>query len=253
MRVHVALLPSLVLHYGLPGDSELPAGAPSLRVCVVVDVIRASTSLITLVERGAAPIYIASDVASARAAAAERDGMVLAGEEAGLAPAGFHYGNSPVELSRAPVAGKPVIFVTTNGTAAIRAVEGAAAVLVGALRNGTAVCHQAWQLARQDEGDVTIVCAGREQAFGLDDAYCAGFLVDRLLERGPSELTDGAKAALRLYRTEPDALALFRSSAAGQNVMRIGLAHDLEYCAQPDASSVVPRLGRELYLLERSS
>ena len=252
MRVHVAFLPSLVLQYGLPVDSEPPASGPDRlrrQVCMVVDVIRASTSLVTLVERGATPIYIASDVASARAAAASRDGVVLAGEEDGLAPAGFNYGNSPVELSGARVAGRPVIFVTTNGTAAIRAVEGAAAVLVGALRNGTAVCREAWQTARQRDADVTIVCAGREKAFGMDDAYCAGYLVDRLLELGPAELTDGTQTALRLYRAEPDARALFQSSAAGQNVIRLGLAHDVEYCAQRDTSSAVPRLGREIFLL----
>lgn len=252
MRVHVAFLPSLVLHYGLPVDSERASadlGRLSRQVCVVVDVIRASTSLVSLAERGATPIYIASDVSSARAAAAGRDEVVLAGEEGGLAPAGFDYGNSPVELSRAEVARRPVVFVTTNGTAAIRAVERAAAILIGALRNGTAVCGEAWQMARQRDADIAIVCAGREQAFGIDDAYCAGFLVNRLLELGPAELTDGANAALRLYRAEPDALALFQSSAAGQNVIRLGLGHDVEYCAQRDASTVVPRLGRELFML----
>lgn len=245
MRLHVAFLPSLML----PGRSSGAQG----QVCVVVDVIRASTTLITIVERGAARIFIAGDVASARQAAASLDGVIRAGEEDGLAPSGFNFGNSPVELARAPLAGRQVIFVTTNGTAAIRAVRDAGAVLVGALRNGAAACREAWETVTARGGDLTIVCAGREQAFGIDDAYCAGYLVHGLLQRGSPEMTDAATAALRLYRAEPDTLALFTQSAAGQNVRRLGLGGDVAFCAQRDVSQVVPRLGRELFLLEELS
>ncbi len=245
MRLHVAFLPSLVL----PGRLSGAQG----QVCVVVDVIRASTTLITIVERGAARVFIAGDVAAARQAAASLDGVVRAGEEDGLAPSGFDFGNSPVELARAPLAGRQVVFVTTNGTAAIRAVKEADAVLVGALRNGAAACRDAWETATARSADLTIVCAGREQAFGIDDAYCAGSLVNGLLQRGSPELTDAATAALRLYRSEPDTLAMFTQSAAGRNVQRLGLGGDVAFCAQRDVSQVVPRLGRELFLLEELS
>lgn len=236
MRLHVAFLPSLVL--------------PGPQVCVVVDVIRASTTLVTLVERRAAQVLIASDVAAARRMASRLEGAVLAGEEEGLPPQGFDYGNSPVDLSRADLAGRPVIFVTTNGTAAVRAVERDGPVLVGALRNGTAVSREAWETAGDRQADLTIVCAGRENAFGIDDAFCAGYLVDRVMQFGAVELTDGAMAGLRLYRSEPDALELFRLSAAGRNVIRLGLADDVTYCAERDVSTAVPRLGRELRILE---
>lgn len=236
MRLHVAFLPSLIL--------------PGPQVCAVIDVIRASTTLITLVERGAGPVWIAGDVAVARRAAHGRDEVVLAGEAEGLAPAGFHYGNSPVELSQVQLAGKPVIFVTTNGTTAIKAVERAEAVLVGALRNATAVCRQGWDTAKRLSADLTVVCAGRENNFGIDDAYCAGYLVDRFVQMGPVDLTDGAQAALRLYQSESDVLRLFELSAAGQNVIRLGLGADLAYCAQRDVSTVVPRLGGEIQMLE---
>src|SRR2546428_7006093 len=139
MRLHVAFLPSLI-PTGRPGSERR-------QVCLLVDVIRASSSLVTIVERGASRILIAGDVESARQAAAFWDDVVLAGEEEGLAPAAFHYGNSPVELARAPLRGRPVVFVTTNGTAAIRAVEDADAVLVAAMRNGAAACREAWQEA----------------------------------------------------------------------------------------------------------
>jgi 2-phosphosulfolactate phosphatase len=215
---------------------------------VVVDVIRASTTLVTLLDRGAGEVLIAGHVEAARQYAARHPGTVLAGEELGLAPRGFHYGNSPVELSHAEVGGKTVVFVTTNGTAAIHAVDSRGPVLVGALRNAAAVTREAARIARSIDAGITIVCAGREGAFGIDDAYTAGCLVD-LLQPGDGEMTDGALAALRLFRSEPDAAALFRLSAAGRNVVGLGLADDVTYCAQRDLSTAVPTLGRELRLL----
>jgi 2-phosphosulfolactate phosphatase len=250
MRLDVAFVPTLRTPSHDPASSaQHRHPARNRPLCIVVDVIRASTSLVTLVERGASRVFIAGDIDSARAAA-PRTGAVLAGELEGLAPPGFTYGNSPVELSRASVDGQPVVFVTTNGTAAIRAVTDAPTVLIGALRNGAAVCREAWQEATAHGHDITIVCAGRERAFAIDDAYCAGFLIERFLESGSGDLTDAAMAAVALFRSEPDAQVVFTRSAAGRNVIRLGLAADLTYCAQRDASSVVPRLGRELFLLE---
>lgn len=236
MRLHVAFLPHLVW--------------PGRQVSIVIDVIRASTSLITLVDRGASRILIASNVPTARALAAQYDGAVLAGEEEGVAPPGFEYGNSPVELSRATVTDRPVLFVTTNGTAAIRAAEENGPVLVGALRNSAAVTSEAREMMAEEQSDLTIVCAGREGAFGIDDAYTAGCLASRLMDHHRWTLTDSTEAALRLFRSEPDPLALFRVSAAGQNVIRLGLAPDVEYCAEIDRSRSVPRLGRELAIVE---
>src|SRR5207249_10966228 len=164
MRLHVAFLPSLMA----PGQSVWGQG----QICLVVDVIRASTSLVTIVERGASPILIAGDVGAARQAAVSGSDVILAGEEEGLAPAGFDYGNSPVELARAPPRGRPVMFVPTNGTAAIRAVKDADTVLVAAMRNGAAVCRAAWRGATGRGGELPAGCAGRGGGLTADDAYC---------------------------------------------------------------------------------
>src|SRR5256712_6848217 len=208
MRLHVAFLPSLAA----TGRS----GFERSQVCLVVDVIRASSSLVTIVERGASRILIGGDVESARKAAVSWNDVVLAGEEEGLAPAGFDYGNSPVELARAPLRGRPVVFVTTNGTAAIRAVKDADAVLVAAMRNGAAVCREAWQESTARGDDLAVVCAGREGAFSVDDAYCAGYLADVLLTYGSADLTDRAIPALRFYHTEPHAPAVFSPSGCAR-------------------------------------
>jgi 2-phosphosulfolactate phosphatase len=245
MRLHVAFHPTL-----LATGSQPPVPATRPQVCVVVDVIRASTTMVTFVERGASRIYIASGIAAARNWGRTVDGAVMAGEEDAVAPPGFDYGNSPVEASEAKVDGRPVVFATTNGTAAIRAVYHLGPVLVGALRNARAVAGEAVAAARERGCDLTIVCAGREGGFGLDDAYCAGALVERVLQVERMELTDAADAALRLRRSSPDALELFKQTAAGQNVIRLGLGPDVDFCAQTDVSPAVPRLGRELEMLE---
>lgn len=245
MRLHVAFHPTL-----LATGAQPPVPPERPQACVVGDVLRASTTLVTFVERGAARIYIASSVQAARTGAAGVHGAVMAGELDGVAPPGFHYGNSPVEASRAEIAGRPVVFVTTNGTVAIEAVHALGPVLVGALRNASAVVEEAVGAARERGCDLTIVCAGREGAFGLDDAYCAGVLAERIMRLEAVALTDAAAAALRLCRSAPDALDLFRRTAAGQNVIRLGLGPDVDYCAEVDVSRAVPRLGRELWMLD---
>src|SRR2546426_2744157 len=112
------------------------------------------------------------------------------------------------------------------------------------------VCREAWHESTARGDDLAVVCAGREGGFAIDDAYCAGYLVDTLLQYGSPELTDASIAALRLYRSEPDTLAVFSQSAAGRNVVRLRLADDVAFCAQRDVSDLVPAFGKELYLLE---
>ncbi len=235
-RVDVAFLPA--------------AFGRSSEVAIIVDLIRASTSLVTMVERGCRPIHLAASIEDARRAAAAHPGFLLVGEEGGLAPSGFHYGNSPVELAAAPLGGKGAVMVTTNGAPAIHAAAGAHVVLVGCLRNATAAAREAWEAAG-DGGEIAIICAGRAGntgGFGLDDAYCAGLFVERLARMGPTEFTDTAEAARLLARAAPEPLTVLGRSTAARAVAALGLEEDVSFCAATDVSSVVPRLGRELLL-----
>lgn len=232
MRLDVAFLPEEV-------------GTLRGRVAVVVDVLRATTSLLTILERGCAEVLIAPTVEAARRFAHAHPDLLLAGEERGRAPAGFDFGNSPVAFARAELEGRRMVFSTTNGTRAIRLVQEASTVLLGCLRNCSAVARRGLAAAGGEE-EVCVVCAGREGRFSLDDAYTAGALVDALLaEAGgnPLVLTDAALAAQALHRSTADAAALFRRTRAGRNVMEIGLSEDLDYCAQRDTSALVPEVG----------
>jgi 2-phosphosulfolactate phosphatase len=237
-------------------------------VAVVVDVIRASTSLVTLVERQASPIYVAQTVEAAHRAVAARPHPpageptagtgrrpLLIGEEYGLPPEGFDYGNSPALLATAAVAGRAVIFATTNGAPAFYAAAGAGTVLAGCLRNAAAVAEAAWERAG-DDGAVTVVCAGRSGSagtFGADDLYAAGVIVERIRRLDAVTLLDGAEAALLLHAAEPDALRFFRRTAGGRHVAGLGLEADLLFCADVDRSRAVPRLGEDLFLLKEPS
>ncbi len=239
MELHVAFLPE---------ESE----ASRRRVLVVVDVLRATTSLLVLIERGCAGVIVAPTVEAARRFGRAHPAALTAGEEGGRAPQGFDFGNSPAAFARADVAGREVVLATTNGTRAMHAARGAAVTLAGCLRNRAAVAREAAEAAESGHG-LTVVCAGREGRFSLDDAYTAGAIVDAILAepaRGREcDPTDAARAAQALYHAFPEADALFRTTRAGQNVIRIGLEEDLRYCAERDRSTVVPRVGDRLRLL----
>ncbi len=239
-RLRVALAPDLI-------DPD-PAG-----VCAVVDVIRASTTLIELAGAGDPEVWLAADHASAGAAAARLGpGTLLGGEEGGLRPEGYDFGNSPREVADGAYAGRRVVFVTTNGTNALRRWSTARRTFVGALRNRDAVAQRLVETAAAG-GSLTVVCAGKEGALALDDVYAAGAVVSRILELRPeTELDETATVALRVTQSQPDAEAALAESQSAQALVGVGLWDDVPYCAELDVSPAVPELGGEgrLRLLE---
>ena len=223
---------------------------------VIIDVLRASTSLVVLIERGCREVLIAPTLDAARRYHEAHPDVLTAGEQGGRAPTGFDFGNSPVAFMRADLAGRRVVFATTNGTRAMHAARDSSRILVGCLRNRSAVAREAVRDAAGLGLDISLICAGREGRFSLDDAYTAGALVDAILSdpqgRDGVSLTDAALAARALYHGFPDTEALYRKTRAGQNVLDIGLEEDLRFSAEKDRSSVVPRIGDRVRLLEPS-
>jgi 2-phosphosulfolactate phosphatase len=217
---------------------------------IVLDVIRASTSIITLFDRGAASIGLAESVDSARAAAKQITGSLLCGEVGGLPPYGFDYGNSPTEFAQVDFSGKHVVMATTNGTAAVRACRSASELLVGALINANAVVRESFDLLRSLRG-VMLVCAGRQGRFVLDDAVAAGYLCHVLLSEAKVRdfrvvQSNSASAAFRLYHSYPNLLAGLNESESAHALQPLRLSADVSYCAKASISKRVPRLGTEL-------
>lgn len=196
-------------------------------ICIVIDVLRASSSIVTLLERGCERVVVATNIAAARKLHERLPDHLLCGEAGGLPPDGFDYGNSPVEFSRLDLTGKSVILATTNGTRALTDVaDEASAVLVGCFLNRRAVAQAAVHLAGEMGVDVAVVCAGDAGSSG-EDLAAARAIVDAVR----------ASAAL-----EFDAGREVLESRHAEELRAIGLGDDVEYCAQIDVSDVVPML-----------
>lgn len=233
MRVDVALVPAAARRW---------RGV----VAILVDELRASSTIVTLLERGARAVVPAASVAEARRLAAG-NGHLLAGERDVVRPPGFDFGNSPTEIDGRDLRGHDVVLSTRNGTAVLRALRGDPAVVIGCLLNASASGRLALALARERGTSIGIVCAGRRGAFAIDDALTAGFLVDRLVATVGSaiELTESAVAARQLWQTTPDIGAAFRGSMSGQLLARHDLTADVAFCLAADSSTVVPVLVRD--------
>jgi 2-phosphosulfolactate phosphatase len=226
MRVHVALSPS-----------EFADAPVSGRAVLAVDVLRATSAAVAACEAGCRRVVPVPDEAAAEALRGT-DGVVLAGERGGHAIPGFDLGNSPDEFTRARVEGRTVVLTTTNGTAAMmRAASGAAAALV-ALTNVSAAA--AW--ARNQRRDVTVLCAGDNGAFSLEDAVCAGLFVLRLGDAEPgAELSGGAVAARALGLHYAGHLRrLATDSPWARRLAHQAREVDLAACLRQDVSTVVP-------------
>jgi 2-phosphosulfolactate phosphatase len=200
----------------------------------VVDVLRATSSIVQALDGGYRRVLCCAEIEEARALREEIEDSVLAGERwAGPIP-GFDLGNSPRDFLE-PRA-ETLILTTTNGTRAI--VTSAAncdEVLVGSLLNLDVVAK-----AAQERGeDVEIVCAGADGRFTLDDAYCAGRIVALL----GGELTDAAEAAVRIARSFGSAEEGLRAS---RNPHEFVVENDLVWCARENVSDVVPRFASML-------
>ena len=231
----------------------LPGEAASLegRVAVVIDVLRASSTIVTLFDRGAASIGLAASVEEARSEPKQVLGpRVLCGEVGGLPPYGFDYGNSPTEFAQLDFSGKHVVMATTNGTAAVRACARASAVLVGCLLNANAVIRECLNLLGDLQG-LALVCAGRQGQFVLDDAVAAGYLCHIFLNETkirdlPVSRSNSAIAAYRLFHSYSNLTSALNESASGQALQPLRLGADVTYCAQTSVTRRVPRLGTTL-------
>ena len=215
MRVHVAFTPS---------------EAATAELGIVVDVVRATSSIAQALASGYRRVLCCAEVEQARVLRASLEDAVVGGERDAVRIEGFDLGASPRELLE-PRA-ETLVLSTTNGTRAIlAAAERCDEVVLGSLLNLDAVAR-----AARATGDVAILCAGFKGAFAFDDAYCAG----RIVAAVDGERTDAAKAAALLAQAYPRALDGLNARTYGPP----GLEADIEWCARESVLDVVPRLAR---------
>jgi len=220
VRVHVAFTPDEA--------GAAPTG-------VVIDVIRATTTMCQALASGYERVFCTAEVEEAHALREELGDGVLGGERNAVRIPGFDLGNSPREYVEPK--GKTLILSTTNGTrAVVSAAMRCERVLVASLLNLAAVV----EAARVANEDAIVVCAGVQGTLALDDGYVAGRIVDLL----GWERSDAAEAAARLTSTWSGADEAFRASKSGRNLLEKApeLEEDLAFCARESVLDVVPRL-----------
>jgi 2-phosphosulfolactate phosphatase len=202
---------------------------------IVIDVIRATSTICQALAAGYERVFCAAEVDEARALRESLGEGVLGGERHAVTIPGFDLGNSPREYLEP--AASTLVLSTTNGTrAVVAAARRCTRVYVASLLNLAAVVAA----AREHGDDVLVVCAGVQRALALDDAFVAGRIVELLRW----ERTDAAEAAARLVTTWGGPEEALRASRSGRNLMENAphLEDDIPFCAQESVLEVVPQL-----------
>jgi len=233
-RIDVFLLPSLL------GDTDLSGG-----VAVVIDVLRATTTITHAIAHQADCVVPLLTIDQAKEQGGRDPSALLGGERGGQKIDGFDLGNSPAEYPQDVVRGKKIFFTTTNGTKAMQACRGAEQIVVAAFVNLTAVCNQ---LAEHPH--VYVVCAGTEGEITREDVLLAGAIVDHLTADTPEPImiNDQAQIAADAWQEAKTGLTAttladrLKQSRGGRNVLRLGQENDIDLAATLDQFDVVPQL-----------
>ncbi len=228
---------------------------------MVIDVIRASTTIATAVANGAAGVFPVESVERARERASSLgERTLLGGERGGVRIEGFDLGNSPRDYTPERVAGRQIVFTTTNGTAALAACHEAAVAMIGCLVNRSAVAVAARAAAGEHQAAIHLVCAGVERQVAEEDLLGAGAILDAAADRFPHDVfDDAAVAALKNFRdarrkqqgtASSEALtAALANTPGGRRIVALGMQADLAVVAALDSLSTIPILTPQKDLL----
>jgi 2-phosphosulfolactate phosphatase len=232
-EVAVHLAPALVAPERLSGAAA-----------VVIDVLRATTTIVHALAVGCCAVRPCAEVDEARALADSLPAgkVLLGGERDGRPLPGFDLGNSPGEYTPAVCRGTTLVLTTTNGTRALLHARHAGRTLIAAFVNYSAVCEQ----LRAEARPVHVLCAGNGGQVALEDALLAGALVDFLCDGGDVRLNDGARLAWDCFenhgRVLEGALAL---AEGGAHLIALGYDDDVRAAARVDALALVPEVRRD--------
>jgi len=213
MRVECVFIPSELKPRHIQG-----------RVVVVLDVLRATTTIAAALQAGVQEIFIYPDIESVRQAKKQMRGALACGEQHCLKPEGFDLGNSPGDFGEQHI-GKDLLMSTTNGTKAILAARGAERIFTAAIVNARAVAEKLRGVGK----DVTLLCAGTNGELAMEDVLGAGMVSLFLAD---AEQSDSALMAQQLFLcSRDDLLRKLRATAGGQNIIRANLAKDIDFAA----------------------
>lgn len=224
-KIDVVLSPALLDYYDLVE-----------KVVVVIDIFRASSSIVYGLENGALEIIPVGTLEECFTYS--RKDYLLAAERDGKVMEGFDFGNSPFSYTREKVEGKRIVLTTTNGTQAIELARGADKVLIGAFFNLDSICRKIIDLDK----DVILLCSGWKNKFNMEDTLFAGAVVKGL--NGSFEFAgDSAIAAQDLYEVYEDNMQiLIKKSSHSKRLVHLGIEKDALFCLERNTCFVVPEL-----------
>ena len=203
------------------------------KVCVVIDVLRASTTIVVALANGCPEIIPVETPQEARDIADKRR-CLLGGERNGLRIKGFDFGNSPLEYVSDRISGRPIAFTTTNGTRASRACASSRLLVLASFVNSGRIIR----LLEHLDSDTLIVCAGTRGEPSMEDTVCGGMLLDGLRATGTPEVEE----AVSLWKTHKDDLAgmMKNVSRHGRSLVELGFEEDIDFAAGVDTFNIIP-------------
>ncbi len=209
------------------------------KLCVVVDVLRATTTIAAALFAGCPAVIPAETPEEAKEIARSR-GCLLGGERESVRIEGFDFGNSPLEYTPERIGGRPIAFTTTNGTRAMRACRDGEKLVTASFVNRDAVVR----FLEESQADILIVCAGTRGEPSIEDTACAGMLIDSLVES--SALSNEAQEAAELWNRRQDDLAAMMKEEGphGRRLVELGFERDVDFAASLNKCDVLPvRIG----------
>ena len=207
-------------------------------ICVVIDVLRATTAICAGIENGIEKIIPVASVEEAREY--QSKGYIAAAERNGEVVEGFSFGNSPYAFMNPELKGKSVVLSTTNGTQAIVKAMAIPTVVIGSLSNLDVICH--WLI--EQHKNVLLLGSGWKEKLNLEDTICAGAIADQLIEsRLFRAEEDSTIAAKFIYRSARENMFSFlRASSHRRRLRRLNLNEDVKYCLRPNTLTTIPIL-----------
>jgi len=214
-------------------------------VIVIIDALRCCSTIVTALANGATCIIPIETIPEAQRLRKRYPEFVIAGERKGLKPKGFTLGNSPLEFSYEVVKGRAIILTTTSGTKAISSSKKGKWVLVGAFLNAKAIAEVSLKIAEKEGTEISLVLAGKEGQFSLEDFLCAGAIAEDFpAER--VELDDAVRAALLSFKGARHSLKkVIQQGSHAQYLEKKGFENDVEFCSKMNIFTVVPFLKKE--------
>jgi 2-phosphosulfolactate phosphatase len=218
---------------------QFPLYKQDAGIVVVIDILRATSAMVTAFDHGVKDILPVATTEEARQYIG-REGYIAAAERNGEVVEGFPVGNSPLAFKAMDLRGKTIVISTTNGTQAINTGKEARQLVIGAFLNLTALTN--WLLKQDD--NILLLCSGWRDKFSLEDSVFAGAVMDRLLASGKFGVEEDSSIASRyLYMAARDNfMSILKAAPRRKRLQQLQQLDDVKFCLTPDQSTVIPVL-----------